>query len=110
MSEITQIDSFAGDINTSDNEVLDLLRKALIYERRSRRMSLRELSQLVGCSRSALSEFESGSSKTSAILIFKYAAAVDLKISFSVKSDFRIIDPHLADLGEGESPSDPGVQ
>jgi transcriptional regulator with XRE-family HTH domain len=92
------------------NAVLDLLRDALIYERRAKRISLRELGRVIGCSRSALSEFESGSSKTSAIIIFKYAAAVQLEISFAAKDDFRIFDPHSHNIGTSESPHPPGVQ
>ena len=110
MSTFPQIGRQPRDDEASNDEVLNLLRHALIYERRARRMSLRQLSQLIGCSRSALSEFESGSSKTSAIFIFKYAAAVDLKISFASKSDSRIIDPHCKDFEEGENPSSSGVQ
>ena len=110
MSKKHQIDGHHEDTSADNNETLAHLRDALIYERRARRMSLRELSRLVGCSRSALSEFESGSSKTSAIFIFKYAEAVVLKITFAAKSDFRIIVLHSEDLGEGESSSDPGVQ
>lgn len=104
--------SHSSDEPTSryKNTTLDLLRDALIYERQSRRMSLRELSRVIGCSRSALSEFESGSSKTSAIIIFKYAAAVDLEISFSAKDDFRLIDPHSHDIETSENPHPSGVQ
>lgn len=96
--------------STDENTALDLLRDALIYERKSRRISLRELSRVIGCSRSTLSEFESGSSKTSAIIIFKYAAAVDLEISFSAKDDFRLIDPHSRDFETCENPCPSEVQ
>jgi transcriptional regulator with XRE-family HTH domain len=110
MDKTPQTTRSRTDARSDENEVLDLLRNALIYERQSRRMSLRELSQVIGCSRSALSEFEGGSSKTSAIFIFKYAAAVDLEISFNAKGDFRLIDPHSCNIATGENPDPPGVQ
>jgi len=110
MSEISHCRSPDEPATRHSDSALDLLRNALIYERQSRRLSLRELSRLIGCSRSALSEFEGGSSKTSAIIVFKYAAAVDLEIFFSAKDDFRLIAPHSPSFGMTETPHPSEVQ
>lgn len=90
------------------NTMLDLFRDALVYERRARRITLRELARMIGCSRSTLSEFENGSMKTSADIIFRYAEAVDLEIFFSTKDDLRLIDPHsrIINVGETSYPSE----
>jgi transcriptional regulator with XRE-family HTH domain len=76
------------------NATLNLLRLALIHERKARRISLRHLSGLIGCSRSTLSEFENGAQHTSILTIFEYAKIVELTISFSPEGIFRIIDPN----------------
>lgn len=85
IAEITTKDSAAALIGN--------LRKILIGERKARRQSLRALAETIGCSRSALFDFENGSNATNISLVFAYAIALGVDIRMELSDEGRIIMP-----------------
>lgn len=61
---------------------LERLRDQLMAERRNRHLSQQYIADQIGCSRSAIADFERNPSATSVLTVFAYAAAVSIELIF----------------------------
>lgn len=84
------IKSASIDVGKSD---IERLREALTAERKARHMSLRALSSIIGCGKSALSDFEKGSVKTKIETVFAYAKAMEIAVEIKFERSPRLFDP-----------------